>query len=622
MKRIITAILSLFLAIPSFTAVCAADNGSELPAVPAEETLIEKKTLSDSRADVIALLWWAAGSPEPTLTENPFSDVSPDDPYYKAVLWAVENSITTGADTTHFLPNYTLTRGSALTHLYRAAGSPDVEPFDLPYRDVRSYDYYYSALLWAQNNPLVDVAAEGDRFNSSERLWELTAVKEGDSVRFIFHNHQWVTVPTADATCGSSGRIGRRCSVCGATVTEDAALFEHDFISYELAPTCTTGGFTRRFCKICGFVDYRPNMEGPLGHDYGADGKAERCSRCGLFNPALETSFADVPSGEFFTSPVKWAVQNGITTGTGHGIFSPKKGCTRGQVVTFLWRAAGCPEPSGSSSPFGDVKEDDYFYSAVLWAVENDITKGTSASEFSPDKTCTRGQIVTFLWRAAGSPEAETAENPFRDVKDGDYFLQAVLWAVKGEITFGTSQTAFSPSGECTRAQVVTFLYRYLAPLGFFYGDVYVNDWMGIAFPVAGYDAAIEPFDVGGTLRGVFWADDGENNTLEISYVYSKRVDALSTEMTDEEILDLFIGSFKDTVKAAKTDDLIFEYESDVSTSRGSFEKECVVEANGEYYHCAVIFFTVEDHLVLILGTGMSPDLGSLTNPVNAICFR
>ncbi|MBQ6677538.1 MAG: S-layer homology domain-containing protein, partial [Clostridia bacterium] len=140
--------------------------------------------------------------------------------------------------------------------------------------------------------------------------------------------------------------------------------------------------------------------------------------------------------------------------------FSPEEGCTRGQVVTFLWRAAGCPEPAGSKNPFRDVKADDYFYKAVLWAVENEITNGTSAKTFSPEETCTRGQIVTFLWRASGSPSAGSASNPFKDVKAADYFRDAVLWAVAKGVTLGTDKTHFSPEDTCTRGQVVTFLYR------------------------------------------------------------------------------------------------------------------------------------------------------------------
>ena len=170
--------------------------------------------------------------------------------------------------------------------------------------------------------------------------------------------------------------------------------------------------------------------------------------------------FTDVPADAYYEPAVTWAVRNGVTSGTSATTFSPEDGCTRGQVVTFLWRAAGSPEPSSSKNPFSDVKDGEYYYKAVLWAVEKGITKGTSATKFSPDETCTRGQIVTFLYRSEGSPAPTSSANPFGDVKDGDYFKDAVLWAVSKGITKGTDATHFSPSDTCTRGQVVTFLYR------------------------------------------------------------------------------------------------------------------------------------------------------------------
>ncbi|MBR4661866.1 MAG: S-layer homology domain-containing protein [Clostridia bacterium] len=179
-----------------------------------------------------------------------------------------------------------------------------------------------------------------------------------------------------------------------------------------------------------------------------------------FFCDAPLPAFTDVPGEAYYAAPVAWAVANNITNGTSATTFSPEEGCTRGQVVTFLWRAAGCPEPAGSKNPFRDVKADDYFYKAVLWAVENEITNGTSAKTFSPEETCTRGQIVTFLWRASGSPSAGSASNPFKDVKAADYFRDAVLWAVAKGVTLGTDKTHFSPEDTCTRGQVVTFLYR------------------------------------------------------------------------------------------------------------------------------------------------------------------
>ena len=171
--------------------------------------------------------------------------------------------------------------------------------------------------------------------------------------------------------------------------------------------------------------------------------------------------FTDMPAkGNWAHDAIDWAIVNKITAGTSATTFSPNAGCTRAQVVTFLWRAAGEPEPTANNNPFTDVKEGTFYYKAVLWAVGNKVTAGTSATTFSPDATCTRAQIVTFLWRFEGEPASTTTNNPFTDVKAGAYYEKAVLWASETGVTAGTSATTFSPDVTCTRAQVVTFLYR------------------------------------------------------------------------------------------------------------------------------------------------------------------
>ena len=169
--------------------------------------------------------------------------------------------------------------------------------------------------------------------------------------------------------------------------------------------------------------------------------------------------FVDVPSGVYYEEAVLWAVDKGITKGTDTTHFSPNGICTRAQAVTFLWRAAGSPAAKSGAMPFTDVKAGSYYETAVLWAVENGITNGTTATTFSPEQNCSRAQIVTFLWRSEKSPAAGTV-NPFTDVKASAYYADAVLWAVKKDVTKGTTATTFSPNDNCTRAQIVTFLYR------------------------------------------------------------------------------------------------------------------------------------------------------------------
>ena len=169
--------------------------------------------------------------------------------------------------------------------------------------------------------------------------------------------------------------------------------------------------------------------------------------------------FVDVPEGSYYEEAVDWAVEKGITTGTGNNYFTPDGICTRAQAVTFLWRVAGSPTPKTEAMVFEDVLDGSYYYEAVLWAVENGITVGTSATTFSPELTCSRAHIVTFLWRAANSPSVKM-DNPFTDVAADAYYIDAVLWAVKHKITVGTTLSTFSPDEGCTRAQIVTFLYR------------------------------------------------------------------------------------------------------------------------------------------------------------------
>ena len=217
-------------------------------------------------------------------------------------------------------------------------------------------------------------------------------------------------------------------------------------------------------CTICDDYEYS-NSLGPshrttiVGHPLSA---AEAYARKNgyQFEDVTEEPFIDVLSYNYYADPVAWAVENEITNGTAPHIFSPNSTCTRAQVVTFLWRAAGRPLPASRRNPFEDVAEDQYYYDAVLWAVEQGITTGVDAKHFAPNSACTRAQVVTFLWRAEGKPAPENTVNPFKDVDAMEYYGTAVAWAVEKGITRGTSADKFSPESTCTRAQVVTFLYR------------------------------------------------------------------------------------------------------------------------------------------------------------------
>lgn len=173
---------------------------------------------------------------------------------------------------------------------------------------------------------------------------------------------------------------------------------------------------------------------------------------------APTVKFTDVSQSDWFYEPVMWAVSNNITAGVSDTKFAPNQTCTRAQAVVFLWNQAGRPTVSRKNA-FTDVKSSDWYYQAVQWAVSKGITGGTSKTTFSPNKTCNRAEIVTFLWNRAGKPTVST-KNPFTDVKSSDWYYKAVQWAVAKGVTGGTSKTTFSPKKSCTRAQIVTFLYN------------------------------------------------------------------------------------------------------------------------------------------------------------------
>ena len=231
----------------------------------------------------------------------------------------------------------------------------------------------------------------------------------------------------------------------------------HEYSSEVIAPTCTEQGYTTYTCS-CG-DSYAADYVDALGHDY-AEGTCTRCGEADPNHQPARNPFTDVPAGAFYEAPVLWALENGITTGATADTFNPNGQCLRAHVVTFLHRAAGNPEPTVVNNPFTDVKTSDFFYAPVLWAVEKGITNGTGAATFGSYDVCNRAAVVTFLWRAAGSPEPKTTDNPFTDVRSSDFFYKPVLWAIENGITNGVDATHFGPTSPCNRAQVVTFLYR------------------------------------------------------------------------------------------------------------------------------------------------------------------
>ena len=243
------------------------------------------------------------------------------------------------------------------------------------------------------------------------------------------------------STCTEDGLAAYLCrghSVNCETVFDEVVLpaTGHELLcvsEYVVKPTATLPGVGRGPCKYCGITDAEQGL------------------------PAI---FRDVVPGAFYSLPLDYCYSKGWVAGVTADTFAPEAACVRAQVVTFLWRAAGCPKPGNRVNPFSDVKESDFYYDAVLWALENGITNGTDAAHFSPMGVCNRAQVVTFLWRAFEQPASEASTHPFTDVQSGSWYEKPVLWAVENSITTGMTPTAFSPNANCNRAQIVTFLYR------------------------------------------------------------------------------------------------------------------------------------------------------------------
>ncbi|MBQ1589243.1 MAG: S-layer homology domain-containing protein [Oscillospiraceae bacterium] len=307
---------------------------------------------------------------------------------------------------------------------------------------------------------------DGDWLNEvpEELVYEFLPDETGTGLLKMKTSENYLAVPSSNVLLstvtdpGTKGALWRMCWSDGTVMITNAR-----FTSRILQFSSTSSGF----CTLT-------SLRGPLTLYAGVPGEHLYTTKPVMKQPesGLPCSggddcpgriFSDMPAKDHWShDPIDWAVVNGITSGTSDTTFSPNMTCTRAQIVTFLWRAAGSPEPTTTNHPFADVNPDKYYFKPVLWAAETGITSGASDSTFSPNESCTRAQVVSFLWRFAGCPEPTAATNPFADVPSGKYFTKAVLWAAENGITAGTDNSTFSPDLACTRAQIVTFLYRSL----------------------------------------------------------------------------------------------------------------------------------------------------------------
>ena len=288
---------------------------------------------------------------------------------------------------------------------------------------------------------------------------------------------------TKQPTCAQSGEKIFTCTVCGNTRTERVApTGQHKWDKGKVItqPGCTQPGVIRYTCTVCKTTTKDEKIPA-LGHAWKLDqvlsqpaGEAHGtarfvCTRCNETKEGrlcADEVFTDMPADNNWAhAAIDWAYFGGITSGKTATTFAPKATVTRAEVVSFLYKAMGSPEPAITENPFTDVAEGKYYYNPVLWAVGAGITTGATPTSFAPRKNCTRAQIVSFLWNAAGKPEPVTQENPFTDVSENKYYYKAVLWAYENNVTGGVSATAFGPNRVCTRAQTVTFLYKAYALL-------------------------------------------------------------------------------------------------------------------------------------------------------------
>ena len=422
-----------------------------LTMLPFGAAAAEEKTYPATRIGLCELAYDLFDGSAPEENQLPFVDLDGlSEHQLDVVIWALTNNITSGTDPTHFGPNMYVTNGMVSAILYRAAGQPEVTTTEIPYYDVGSFEYYSKPAQWcAEHDLLVIQGAEPGQLLPTSVACSFIVQKGEDidhSKVTINMNHVWDEgVITTAPTCGSTGEKTFTCSSCGQTRTETLPVahteWDESTLDDSVPATGTEPGYALYHCKNCEHEIILVRTPA-LGDD------------------ALAQQFTDVAADQYYAQPVDWAVRRGVTNGTGAGIFTPDGTCTRAQVVTFLWRAYGCPEPETKTVPFVDVEKGTYYTDAVLWANENGITNGTDATHFSPEAPCTRAHVVTFLWRAeyegqgAGFGTFEDVDSP------SEYYFHPVYWANLHGITNGTDATHFSPHAPCTRGQIVTFIYR------------------------------------------------------------------------------------------------------------------------------------------------------------------
>lgn len=461
-KKLLSLVMALVLLVSLAVPASAEGSGDAV-----EFPFSDIGDLGEIRYHAYWVLWNQEGQPEPEGDTDRFEDVPEDSPYHDAVYWCFEQSLCYGVSETQFYGEGSVSRAAAATILCQYAEylGIDTTPTseEWPFEEWYPANWYSEPMLWCYENGLLST------IDGELKPHELNQC-----------SHFYTEPVDREPTCTEDGCLdGTACMLCG-TLTAWKELYPamgHDMeILQSIEPQCETSGYLHCRCSRCG--EETEETIPALGHDwdngyvetfpdtYHNGRRIHTCRACAAkgyseidyLNNLSFIKFGDIISGDYYYEPVLWAVQFGITTGIDNTHFAPNKTCTRGQVVTFLWRAMGCPAPE-EQNPFVDVAADAYYYDAVLWAAENGITTGTDSTHFAPESTATRGQFATFLWRLFGCPEPE-GSSPFTDVPPTEYYAKAVCWAAEMGITTGATETTFQPIKSCTRGQVVTFLYR------------------------------------------------------------------------------------------------------------------------------------------------------------------
>ena len=418
-----------------------------LTMLPFGAAAAEEKTYPATRIGLLEMLYDLFDGSVTEEVQLPFVDLDGlSEHQLDAVIWALTNHIASAPGETHFDPKAYVKNENIVTWIYRAAGQPEVSTPDVP-----PYYFWDRPERWCREHNLLEFkGADDSLYFDPTGIPDSLTVQKGEDIYHskitIDMNHVWDDgVITTAPTCGSTGEKTFTCSSCGQTRTETLPVAHTEWDDSTLddasPATGTEPGYALYHCKNCEHEIILVRTPA-LGDD------------------ALAQQFTDVAADQYYAQPVDWAVRRGVTNGTGAGIFTPDGTCTRAQVVTFLWRAYGCPEPETKTVPFVDVEKGTYYTDAVLWANENGITNGTDATHFSPEAPCTRAHVVTFLWRAEYEGQGAYF-GTFEDVDSpSEYYFTAVYWANLHGITNGTDATHFSPHAPCTRGQIVTFIYR------------------------------------------------------------------------------------------------------------------------------------------------------------------